>query len=371
MVAREWLDRGAFKQAYELCAGAPTVSVPATVDAEFHAGWIALRFLSDPAAAAQHFERASAVALTPLAHARADYWRGRAAEALNKSDEAKQYYERAAAYPIAYYGQLAARKLGRDTAIAPRARPNAATGDARAEATRIIELYYDAGLDDIAASLAFAAARNWSDPSQIAALGETLARRGDARANVTFGKIATERGFALDETAFPTFGLPRFTPLAHSADIASVFAVARQESEFSWRAASGAGAKGLMQILPATAEMTARRAGVPYDFSRLISDPAFNLQLGAAYLGQLIEDEGGSLEMALAAYNAGAGRVAQWISSYGDPRSGAVDPVDWVERIPFDETRDYVERVSENLGIYRARLAATPVTGQAGRLARE
>jgi soluble lytic murein transglycosylase len=371
MVAREWLDRGAFKQAYDLCAGAAAVSVPAKVDAEFHAGWIALRFLNDPAAAAGHFEQASAVALTPLAHARADYWRGRAAEALNKPGEAQQDYERAAAYPIAYYGQLAARKLGRETAIAPRARPAAATGDARAEAARIVELYYDAGLDDFAASLAFAAARNWRDESQIAALGETIARRGDARTNVTFGKIATERGFALDETAFPTFGLPRFAPLAHSADIASVLAVARQESEFSWRAASGAGAKGLMQILPGTAEMTARRAGVPYDFSRLISDPAFNLQLGAAYLGQLIEDEGGSFEMALAAYNAGAGRVAQWISIYGDPRSGAVDPVDWVERIPFDETRDYVERVSENLGIYRARLSAPPEAGPGGRLARE
>ena len=201
-------------------------------------------------------------------------------------------------------------------------------------------------------------------------LAQILARRGDARTNVTFGKLATERGFAIDETAFPTFGLPSFSPLPHSADIASVMAVARQESEFSWRAASGAGAKGLMQILPATAEMTARRAGVPFDFGRLIGDPAFNLQLGAAYLGQLIDDEGGSLEMALAAYNAGAGRVAQWTAAYGDPRGGAIDPVDWVERIPFDETRDYVERVSENLGIYRARLS-TPEAGQAGRVARE
>ncbi len=370
MVAREWLDRGAFKPAYELCAGIPTASVAAHVDAAFHAGWIALRFLNDASAAARHFAEASAVAVTPLAHARADYWQGRAAEALDKDDDARRFYERAAGYPIAYYGQLALRKLGRDAAIAPRAPHSVATGEARAEATRIIELYYDAGLDDFAISLAFAAARNWTDESQIAALAQILARRGDARTNVTFGKLATERGFAIDETAFPTFGLPSFSPLPHSADIASVMAVARQESEFSWRAASGAGAKGLMQILPATAEMTARRAGVPFDFGRLIGDPAFNLQLGAAYLGQLIDDEGGSLEMALAAYNAGAGRVAQWTAAYGDPRGGAIDPVDWVERIPFDETRDYVERVSENLGIYRARLS-TPEAGQAGRVARE
>ncbi len=197
-----------------------------------------------------------------------------------------------------------------------------------------------------------------------------LARRGDARTNVTFGKLATERGFPVDDVAFPTSGLPAFSPLPHSADIASVLAVARQESEFSWRAASGAGAKGLMQILPATAAMTARHEGVSFDFGRLINDPAYNLQLGAAYLGQLIDGEGGSLEMAFAAYNAGVGRVAQWIAEYGDPRSGAVDPVDWVERIPFDETRDYVERVSENLAIYRAMLGAA-AAGQSPKLARE
>jgi soluble lytic murein transglycosylase len=125
-----------------------------------------------------------------------------------------------------------------------------------------------------------------------------------------------------------------------------------------------------MQILPATAEMTARRAGVPFNFGRLIADPAFNLQLGAAFLGELIDEEGGSLEMALAAYNAGEGRVAQWTAAYGDPRSGAVDLVDWVERIPFDETRDYVERVSENLVIYRSRLGAAGAY-QGGKLARQ
>ena len=136
--------------------------------------------------------------------------------------------------------------------------------------------------------------------------------------------------------------MPAFLPLAHSADLASVYAVARQESEFLWRAASGAGAKGLMQILPSTAASTARRAGVAYDPVRLIVDPAFNTQLGAAFLGQVMEDIGGSPELAFAAYNAGPGRVAQWIAAYGDPRNGKADLVDWIERIPFDETRDYV-----------------------------
>jgi soluble lytic murein transglycosylase len=370
MVAREWLDRGAPARGYWICANAVTSSAPSAVDAAFHAGWIALRFLDDPQTAARHFEAAAAAAITPLARARAGYWQGRAAEAMNKADDARRFYEGAAAYPIAYYGQLAARKLGRDD-ITPRTPAAVATGDERADATRVIELYYDAGLDDFAAPLAYSAASNWTDAAQIGALGEVIARRGSATTNVLFGKLAMERGFAVDDVAFPTFGLPSFAPLPHSADVASVLAVTRQESEFISRASSGAGAKGLMQIMPATAQMTARRAGVPFDFARLTGDPAFNLQLGAAYLGQLREDEGGSLEMTLAAYNAGAGRVAQWIAAYGDPRSGAVDPVDWVERIPFDETRDYVQRVSENLGVYRARLGGAPDVAQVGRLARE
>jgi soluble lytic murein transglycosylase len=152
--------------------------------------------------------------------------------------------------------------------------------------------------------------------------------------------------------------VPSFAPLANSADLASVYAVARQESEFARQAASGMGAKGLMQLLPSTAQDAARRAGVAYSPARLVADPAFNVQIGAAYLGQMIADQGGSVALALAAYNAGAGRVAQWIAAYGDPRTGKADPVDWVERIPFDETRDYVERVSENIGVYRARFAA-------------
>ena len=199
-----------------------------------------------------------------------------------------------------------------------------------------------------------------------------IRRHGDVASEVAFGKIATLRGLPLDAEAFPTRGVPSFAPLAHSADLASVYAVARQESEFLWRAASGAGAKGLMQILPSTAAATARRAGVDFDPQRLVADPAFNTQLGAAFLGQLIEDEGGSRAIAFAAYNAGGGRVAQWLAAYGDPRKGAVDPVDWVERIPFDETRDYVQRVSENLAVYRQRLAGAPAPAPPNvRLARE
>jgi soluble lytic murein transglycosylase len=357
MIARALLDKGQVDRAYAVCAEALARSSPARVDAAFHAGWIALRFLNQPALAAQHFAAAANAAQTPISIARANYWRGRAAEALGQ-DEAKDFYAKAADQPVTYYGQLAARKLGAEQ-IALRRPASPASGDARAEAIRAIELYLAAGLEDFVAPVAYSAARTWTDEAQLGALAEVLQAKASAATNVIFGKLALERGYRLDAVAFPTFGLPEFTPLAGSAGLGHVMAVARQESEFIVRAASGAGAKGLMQILPSTAADTARKAGVAFDYGRLVGDPAYNMQLGAAFLGQLMTAEGGSLELAAAAYNAGAGRVAQWIAAYGDPRAGG-DLVDWVERIPYDETRDYVMRVCENYGVYQARLAEKP-----------
>jgi soluble lytic murein transglycosylase len=360
MVARELLDLNEPKLAFEICEKAARPDeAAAQVDLDFHAGWIALRFLGDAPAAAKWFARAAESADTPLSIARAAYWRGRAAEAMNDVEDAALDYQSAASEPIAYYGQLAAARLGAKRLVL-RAPVAVAEGGARDEAVRAAEALYRDGLDEFGTALAFEAAREWRDEAQMAAMAAVVKRYGEAATQLQFGKIATIRGYDFDAMAFPSRGVPAFVPLAHSADLASVYAVARQESEFLWRAASGAGAKGLMQILPATAASTARRAGVQYDPVRLIADPAFNTQLGAAFLGQVMEDIGGSPELAFAAYNAGPGRVAQWIAAYGDPRNGTADLVDWIERIPFDETRDYVQRVSENLGVYKQRLADDP-----------
>jgi soluble lytic murein transglycosylase len=372
MVARTLLDLDEPRLAFEVCD--QTVrpdSSEAQVDAAFHAGWIALRFLDDAPSAAKRFALAAEAAENPLSVARAAYWQGRAAEAMSDSEMAKTFYARAAAVPIAYYGQLAAQRLG-ETRLAFRAPAAAAEGERRDEAVRAVEALYADGLDDVAAALAFDAARQWRDESQLAAMAEVVKRHDEAGIQVQFAKIAVMRGHPLEAIAFPAVGMPAFLPLPRSADLATVYAVARQESEFIWHASSGAGAKGLMQMLPSTAVVTARRAGVDFDYARLIVDPAFNTQLGAALLGQLIEDQRGSRELAFAAYNAGPGRVTQWIAAHGDPRDGAVDLVDWIERIPFDETRDYVERVSENLGVYRQRfaddkLAPPPVSARVAR----
>jgi soluble lytic murein transglycosylase len=373
LIARSLLDLDEPQLAFEVCD--QTVrpdSSEAQVDATFHAGWIALRFLNDASLAAKSFARAAEAAENPLSVARAAYWQGRSAEAMGDSKAAKGFYARAASMPIAYYGQLAAQRLG-ETRLALRPLMAAAEGGRRDEAVGAVQALYADGLDDLAAGLAFDAARQWRDESQLAAMAEVVKQRDDTGTQVQFAKIAVMQGHSLEAMAFPAVGMPAFVPLPGSADLPTVYAVARQESEFIWHANSGAGAKGLMQMLPSTAEVTARRAGVDFDYARLIVDPAFNTQLGAALLGQLIDDQHGSRELAFAAYNAGPGRVAQWIAAHGDPRDGTVDLVDWIERIPFDETRDYVERVSENLGVYRQRFAdekLTPPTVSA-RVARE
>ena len=360
MVARELLDLNEPKLAFELCdKAAPPDESANRVDLDFHAGWIALRFLGDAREAAKRFALAAEAAETPLSIARAAYWRGRAAEAMGDAEEAKLHYESAASEPIAYYGQLAAERLGAKR-LELRAPSAVAEGAERDESVRAAEALYADGLDDLATALAFEAARAWRDEAQMAAMAEVVKRHADAATQVQFGKIATLRGYAFDAMAFPSVrraGLPAARPFG------------RPRQRLRGRAAGerirlargvGRGRQGphADPALDGGVDRQARRAS-PYDYARLIVDPAFNTQLGAAFLGQVMEDVGGSREMAFAAYNAGPGRVAQWIAAYGDPRNGA-DPVDWVERIPFDETRDYVQRVSENLGVYRQRFAEDP-----------
>ncbi|MDX7950757.1 lytic transglycosylase domain-containing protein [Lichenihabitans sp. Uapishka_5] len=352
LVARKLLDNGDPRAAFQLCADHAASSDTSTIEAEFHAGWIALRFLDDPATAATHFAKAANVAETPISAARAAYWQGRAAEQAGDATAANRFYAAAANQSISFYGQLASSRLGRDT-LALRQPADVAVADDRREAIRAVEHLYALGERDIALSLAFDVARSEPLDSQVAALAAILVKAGDARGTLLVGKYATQRGLALDESAFPTFGIPGYQPLTNSADRAVVYAIARQESEFDQRSASAAGAKGLMQLIGSTARMTATKLGVSYDDARLVNDAAFNAQIGAAHLGQLLAEQRGSYILTFAAYNAGSGRVKEWIDAYGDPRRPGVDPVDWIERIPFTETRNYVQRVFENMQVYR------------------
>ena len=354
-LVRKLLDSGDARTAYRISAEHSAQAKDQRIDAEFHAGWIALRFVSDAASAATAFENASRLAETPISIARTAYWQGRAAEALGKQTDARRFYEKAAGQPIAYYGQLALARLGRGK-LAMRQPANIARGDDRAMAIRVVELLGALEQKDLATPLALESARTLEDESQLGALGAVATSARDARMTLMVGKLGGQRGFLLDETAFPTFGVPAYDPLPRSASPALVYSIARQESSFDPKAQSGAGAKGLMQMLPSTARRTAQRAGATFDERKLLSEPSFNAQLGAAHLGELMEEQPGSLILTFAAYNAGGRRVKEWIATFGDPRDPKVDPVDWVERIPFTETRNYVQRVAENLEIYRLRL---------------
>jgi soluble lytic murein transglycosylase len=173
---------------------------------------------------------------------------------------------------------------------------------------------------------------------------------------VQIGRDAVEQGLPFDHYAFPAIGVPPYTPISGEVEPSLVYAIVRQESAFNPKTVSSANALGLMQVTPDTGRFVAKKANVPFDQKRLLEDPVYNVQIGAAELGDLLQHYRGSYILAFAAYNAGRGRVNQWIERFGDPRNAKIDPVDWIERIPFTETRDYVQRVMENFQAYRARL---------------
>ena len=356
LLARKLLDANNPVAAYVVCAGHSAVSAEAKVDAEFHAGWIALRFMNEPTRAAWHFAQAAKLAETPTSVARIAYWQGRTAansiapDAMSKSEA---FYRKAAEHGSTYYGQLAREALGL-TSDPVQEPATTATGMNRTEAVRVTELLYAAGDTEAAYALAVAGANNLKDDDQVAALAKVILDQQDAHLALTIGKMTGQRGIPVDPLAFPTFGIPPYDALQNSASPPVVYSVARQESAFLPTVVSKAGAKGLMQMIDSTAKRTATKAGLPYDGARMLSDAAFNAKLGAAHLGALLAEQGGSYILTFAAYNAGGGRVKQWIETYGDPRQPGVDAVDWVERIPFTETRNYVQRVLANVNMYKA-----------------
>lgn len=356
VLARELLDVGDAKAAYEVVRMHAAERDADKIEAEWHAGWIALRFLHDPTLASWHFAAAAAIAETPISVARAAYWQGRAAEAAHGADAARPDYERAAEHAITYYGQLARAKLGLTNL--PLRSADAEAGRPAVEAlsvTPVIRLLKAADAADLALPLYADLGRSLSDPTKLAAFGDLAVEKKDARAVLALGKSAIHRGLPLDLLAYPTIGIPAFERVGDPVEKAMIHAIARQESAFHAAAVSHAGARGLMQLMPATARRTAQRFKVAFNLDALTSDPAYNAKLGSAHLGELMEDYKGSVVLTFAAYNAGGGNVKKWLTAYGDPRSPDVDAVDWIERIPFSETRNYVQRVMENLQVYRHR----------------
>jgi peptidoglycan lytic transglycosylase len=291
--------------------------------------------------------------------ARADYWQGRAAEALGRGTEAHAHYEQAARWPTAYYGQLARAHLGID-AVTLRNPPEPPAEAKRLEVVRAFEILYAVDERDLAAVMAVEFADKATDPGALALLGEIAAHHNDARTALLIGKTALAHGLPMEYYAFPAFGVPNYEQIGPRVEPCVVYSIIRQESAFNPKVVSSANAIGLMQVTPEAGRDTAKRFNVSFDRHRLMGDVAYNAQLGTAELGNDIATWRGSYILAFVAYNAGPRRAREWIEQYGDPRDPKVDPVDWIERIPIAETRNYVQRVIENMQVYRARLGNDP-----------
>ena len=358
VLSREMLDLGDARTAYKLASEHAAESSANQADAEFHAGWYALRFLNDPVTARRHFAAIQAASTMPLSQSRAEYWLGRSAEAMGDRNEAIAQYRLAAAYPTTFYGQIAAAKLGvKQLSLS---NPGSADGATKKrfqsrEMVQALQRFAAAGYADRARQFYSQLADTLTNPTEVGLLAAMAEKSGQHQVALQIGKKAYVRGLPVDTLAFPVAAIPsgvKTTAIEKSV----VYAVARQESAFNPAAVSHAGARGLLQLMPGTAKMVAKAAGVPYSLPRLTSDPGYNATLGAAHLADLVDDFSGSYIMAFAAYNAGKSRVTKWVQQYGDPRDPNVDAIDWIERIPFTETRNYVQRCTENLQVYRARL---------------
>ena len=355
LLARKMIDIGEHRTAYLIArdAALPSRDIYKT-EQEFTAGWIALRFLDDPATAAQHFARIGVGSANPTTLARAGYWQGRAAEAAGHTQEARAAYSAAAQQSTSYYGQLARAKLGLPQ-LALNGPPSArGRGVERLEIVRAVQLLFELDEGEIAVPI-FADMGENGDADALVGLGEIAARHGDARGMLLMGKAALNRGLPFDFYAYPVTGVPPFRSIGPEVEPSVIYAIARQESAFNPAVVSPAQAYGLMQVTPEAGRYVCKKYGASFDLTRMKTDSVYNAALGAAELGGLLDDYRGSYIMTFAAYNAGRGSVKKWIERYGDPRDPRVDAVDWVELIPFSETRNYVQRIIENLQVYRAR----------------
>ncbi|MEM6677135.1 MAG: lytic transglycosylase domain-containing protein [Pseudomonadota bacterium] len=329
-------------------------------DLEWTAGWIALRRMKDPSRALAHFERFEPLVETPISLGRAGYWIGRAAEAQGDLAKAEAAYARGAQHQTSFYGQLAAARIGAsgDPALSNGDLPDWRSTPVQAsDAARMATILHYAGEDSLAWQSFAHLATIARDPSEMEGLAALALALGQEHLAVRVSKKAARKGVVLHGAYYPVTELSDYVT---AVEPALAMSLARQETELNPRAISHAGARGLMQLMPATARKVSGWIGEPYDRGRLTTDWRYNARLGQTYLARRIDQLGGSYVLAAAAYNAGKGRVDDWVIDYGHPLRGEVDMLDWMEMIPFNETRNYVQRVMEGLYIYRARLTGTP-----------
>jgi soluble lytic murein transglycosylase len=357
VLARYLMRNGRAQEAYRVAANhhLPTDSgASAYADLEFLSGFIALRRLNDPTSALKHFQHLLAGVSTPISLARAHYWIGRAQEAAGQDGTVS--FKAAAAHQTAFYGLLAAERLGLslDTGLLQKpAVPDWRNAVfAQSSVLAAAQTLLKAGDRTLAKRFLLHLAES-QDETGLAQMADMTLDWGEPHLAVLVAKQAAERGLILPHAYYP---VPDFVPDGLKVSRALALSISRRESEFDPSARSSADARGLMQVLPGTAKQMATKLGKPFDASKLISDPAYNVTMGSAYLAEMAEEFGPSITLIASGYNAGPGRPRRWMTEFGDPRRPEVDVVDWIETIPFAETRTYVMRVAEGVVIYRAKL---------------
>ncbi|MGC9954577.1 MAG: lytic transglycosylase domain-containing protein [Rhizomicrobium sp.] len=357
--ARQALQDGNPRAAYGLVSDTGLTSGNEFAEAQFMAGWIALRFLKDPQTALPHFKKLEDGVSRPISLSRARYWQGRAYEDAGDAASAWQQYRAASKASDTFYGQLALARIEAQPLLHVR---SVAVGDPpsrsafeRDELVRAMRVLADLGAQNYLRYFALHYQELHPSAGHVKLLAQALTEMGFRDVALRVAKTASYDDIALVPYAFPVIPIPAGP--VNGPEPALVLGIIRQETEFDPESISSAGARGLMQVMPSTARRIARLAGLPYRPNNLTSDTAYNMQLGMMEFAGYISDWNNSLILAAAAYNAGPTNAKKWIAAFGDPRSPNVDPIDWIEQIPFNETRNYVQRVIENLEIYRGRLA--------------
>jgi soluble lytic murein transglycosylase len=363
IIARRAFQMGFVSEAYDIARDHRLKEGVSFAEAEWLAGWIALRFLEDKDIAYRHFKLLADFAQTAHTKARGAYWSGRAAEAVGDKELAATWYRQASRFLTSFYGQLAAAKFEQEGTWLlppdPLPSPEDVLAFAAHDLTLAVGLLAEAGGIDFVRPFILRLHEIADSPGKRALAANLAVKLDRPEIGVLVSRRAERDGVTLGNAGWP---VPEGLPIAKDGkpEKALVLALIRQESGFQHQAVSTAGARGLMQLLPATAKGVAKALGIKISKpQQLTSNPELNTQLGTAYLKHLLDNFGGSYIMALAGYNAGPGRVFKWIREYGDPREADVDAIDWIEMIPFTETRTYVQRVMESTQVYRRRLGTT------------
>ncbi len=355
------LKDGNWNRAYQLASPHGLTSGGDFAEAEWVSGWIALRLKGEPERALQHFETMADGVSTPISLSRGEYWTGRAQDALGEDAQAQLAYLDAAEHKFTYYGQLAAERVGdRQVYFEPAAPPTEEekTAFEARPMVKALRLLGETGETQLFRTFAYHLDDLLETEADYIQLSNLASEYHVPDIGVRGAKAGLAKGIVATDAAYPVVSYPLLKE--PQVERSLMLALSRQESEMNPNAISYVGARGLMQFMPSTASREARMSGLPYRQSWLTDDPGYNMTLGGQHLDYLLNRFNGSYIMTAAAYNAGPTRPSKWIADYGDPRTGQVDPIDWVEFIPFSETRNYVQRIIENTQVYRSRLSGKP-----------